>query len=261
MPQVKSLPVKFKTGAEAGLNEGEFLVYPSTFTRTPDSYGDIIAPGAFAADIARRKESGAVLPGLFGHRMDDPHMFVASALDEGEDEHGWWVKGVFDLGEPTADKVYRLVKSGRIRELSFAFDVRSSGDVELEGGEKAHELRELEVFEFTFTPVGANRDTSVVAVKSAAAALAVGLKAGQVLTSKNQDALNSAVATLEETIAVIKAVIADNDSGDEDEPAAGGDGGEDESANGAKSGDLGVPTPGATAIAFRVQMLALSAGL
>lgn len=256
---VKSQPVRFKTGKEHDLKEGEFLVYPSTFTRTPDSYGDVIAPGAFTKGIAARKAAGVPLPGLFGHRMDDPHMYVATALDEGEDDHGWWVKGVFDLGEPTADKVYRLVKSGRIRELSFAFDILEAGDVTLEDGQKAYELRDLDVFEFTFTPVGANRDTSVVAVKSAVDALAGGLKAGRVLSAKNQDVLKSAIGALESTVSELKTVLAagEDEDAEKDAPAGGGTG-SDEGTNGAKSGDLDAPNAEAIDTAFRVRMLALS---
>ena len=34
--------------------------------------------------------------------MDDPDYFVAGASEMGEDEHGWWVKGEFDLENPKA---------------------------------------------------------------------------------------------------------------------------------------------------------------
>lgn len=205
--KIKSLPVKFKTGDDDGLSEGQFLVYPSTFTRTPDSYGDVVAAGAFTEGITKRKESGAVLSGLYGHRMDDPHLNVAAAIDEGEDEHGWWVKGEFDLDEPTAAKVYRLVKSGRIRELSFAYDVQDEGQVTLDDGTKANELRKLDTFEFSFVPVGANRDTSVVAIKSAVDAFVATAKAGRVLSAKNEKALSGVVQTLDGAVDSLKNVL------------------------------------------------------
>ena len=49
--QEKSARVSFKAGPEDGLAEGEFIVYPSTFTREPDAYGDVVAKGAFAETI------------------------------------------------------------------------------------------------------------------------------------------------------------------------------------------------------------------
>lgn len=203
--QVMVAPADVKAGPEDDLEDGEFIVYPSTFTRSPDSYGDVVAAGAFAEGIEKRKQEGIVLSGLYGHNMYDPHFNVAYATEEAEDEHGWKVRGRFDLDDPTAVKVYKLVKGKRIRELSFAYDTLEEGRVELEDdgpdGKKlqANELRKLEVFEFSFVPIGANRDTSVEAVKSAADALlrtyaptVIDLKAGRVLSAKNESALRAA---------------------------------------------------------------------
>lgn len=233
----KSVPVKFKTGAASGLKEGEFLVYPSTFTREPDSYGDVVAKGAFAKGIADRQEKGITLPGLYGHRLDDPDFFVASAIEEGEDDHGWWVKGAFDLENPKGAQTYRLVKSGRLRELSFAFGVLSEGEVDLGGGRKANELRELDVFEFSFVPVGANRDTSVVAVKSAAEALEGGVKAGQVLSDTNKDSIRDAISTLGAVTADLEEILAQDEPGDDPENTGDGAGDKDQEPSKAKSED------------------------
>lgn len=191
---IKNTPaVQVKAGPEDGLKEGEFIVYPSTFTKTPDAYGDIVAPGAFLKTIDTWMNSGLVLPGLFGHRMDDPDYWVAGAEDMGEDQHGWWVKGGFDLEAQKALQTYRIVKGRRLNQLSFAYDVIDGAGVELENGVRAYELRELKVYEFSFVPIGANQDTSVVAVKSALAdLLGVGTKAGRVLSSKNETELRDA---------------------------------------------------------------------
>ncbi|MFV8181846.1 hypothetical protein ACNQQN_24795 [Mycobacteroides chelonae] len=96
-----------KAGPDDGLKEGEFIVYPSTFIKQPDSYG-AERRGALFPRPSRRRGSGLVLPGLFGHRMDDPDFYVAGAQDMGEDEHGWWVKGLFDLESPKGPHVYRV---------------------------------------------------------------------------------------------------------------------------------------------------------
>ena len=196
--KVKSLPVTFKAGPDDGLNEGEFIVYPSTFTRKPDAYGDVVAKGAFLDDIAARKEAGTVLPGLYGHRMDDPDFFIASALEESEDDHGWKIRGEFDLDAPKGAQVYRLVKGRRLNQLSFAYDVLEEGKTDIGDGETANELRKLKVYEFSFVPVGANQDTSVVAVKSAVDALA---KAGRVLSAKNESALREARDSIDSVLA------------------------------------------------------------
>ncbi|ALJ20385.1 HK97 family phage prohead protease [Microbacterium sp. No. 7] len=231
--KIKSLPVAFKAGPDDGLAEGEFIVYPSTFTRTPDAYGDVVAKGAFAEGIAHRRDAGIHLPGLFGHRMDDPDYFVAAAIEEDEDDHGWRVKGAFDMDAPKGAQTYRLVKSGRVRELSFAYDTLEEAQVTLDDGTKANELRKLDVFEFSFVPIGANRDTSVVAVKSATVALLDGLKAGRVLAQKHIDSLRSAQEAIG---AVIAAAEADTDQ----EKAGGSAGAKDEGAAGVKSEGVAV---------------------
>lgn len=219
--KIKNVPVTFKAGPDAGLAEGEFIVYPSTFTREPDAYGDVVAKGAFLRGIAKRKESGIILPGLFGHRMDDPDFYVASALEETEDEHGWRIKGAFDLDSPKGPQTYRLVKSGRLRELSFAYDVLDGGMVKLDDGRDAYELRDLDVFEFSFVPVGANRDTSVVAVKSAIEALDAGLKAGQVLSAKHEETLRGALSVLDGAVTDLKSVLSHPGTDEDQEKTAG----------------------------------------
>lgn len=205
--KTKMLPVSMKAGPGDGLKEGEFIVYPSTFTREPDSYGDVIAKGAFEDSIRAWKESGNTLPGLFGHRMDDPDFFVAGATEMGEDDHGWWVKGEFDMDSPKGPQVYRLVKGKRLNQLSFAYDVLDEGQVELGDGQKANELRKLHVHEFSFVPVGANQDTSVVAVKAMAEALAGNVK----LDMEHIDSLRSAQETLGAVIAAAEGEVEDQD--------------------------------------------------
>ncbi|OAZ40943.1 hypothetical protein A9Z40_03100 [Microbacterium arborescens] len=235
--KIKNVPVKFKTGEAEGLKEGQFLVYPSTFTRTPDSYGDVVAKGAFLSGIGKRKSIGAMLPGLFGHRLDDPDFYVAYAIDEGEDEHGWWVKGEFDMESPKGPQVYRLVKSGRLRELSFAYDVLEGGFVKVGDGVDAYEIRDVEVFEFSFVPVGANRDTSIVAVKSAVDALVGGVTVGRFGGEKAAGALTAAVAALDSASASLKTALAG--LADESTPDPAQTGGhtdvKDEGAPGVKS--------------------------
>lgn len=211
--KIKSVPIgQVKAGPEDGLKEGEIIAYPSTFTRKPDAYGDVVAKGAFLDDIKAWKDSGNVLPGLYGHRMDDPDYFIAGTLDEGEDEHGWWVHGEFDLENPKAKQVYRLVKGRRVNQLSFAYDVIDEGGVELEDGQKANELRKLKRYEWSIVPVGANQDTSVVAVK----AFADSIKAGRTLSAKNETALREARDAID---SVLTSVQSDDEDGKSAHPS------------------------------------------
>lgn len=190
MLKIKSVPVELKAGPDDGLAEGEFLAYPSTFTRVPDSYGDVVAKGAFLKSIAAWKSSGDVMPIMYLH---DPNQIVGAATDMGEDDHGWWVKGKFD-DDPASQRIYKLAKGRRLSSLSFAYDVVSEAPVDLDGGVKANELREVNVHEASLLPKGfaANADTSLVAVKSLADAVIRDLKQGRVLAGKHIDSLRSA---------------------------------------------------------------------
>lgn len=248
--QIKSVALSgVKAGPDDGLAEGEFLVYPSTFTREPDSYGDVVAKGAFLDDLAAWKAAGNVIPGLYGHRLDDPDFYVAEAIDTGEDDHGWWVRGRFDMDSPKGAQVYRLVKGRRLNQLSFAFDILEEGAVELEDGTKANELRKLKVYEFSFVPVGANQDTGVVAVKALADSMADNFKAGRVLAAKH-------ITSLREAADAISAVIAAAEATDDQEKASGKPAASDEEPETVKSVVQPVSPP-VNALSAQIKIYAL----
>lgn len=202
--QTKSVPlVGVKAGPDDGLSEGEFIVYPSTFTREPDSYGDVVGKGAFLDSIKAWKDAGDVMPGMYLH---DPNQIVAEATDMGEDDHGWWVKGKFDE-DPQSQRVYKWLKGRRLSSLSFGYQTIEEGQVELPDGKSANELRKVHALEFSFLPKGfaANPDTSVVAVKAFTDLAAAELKAGRSLPSKSatvlreaRDAIDSVLSTIGE---------------------------------------------------------------
>lgn len=71
----KDFDCRFKAdGEDSALKDGEFIAYPSTFTREPDCYGDVVAKGAFDKTIKEWQDSGNTLPVLYGHRMDGPRL-------------------------------------------------------------------------------------------------------------------------------------------------------------------------------------------
>lgn len=58
--------------SRSGADGGGIVAYASIFDREPDSYGDVVARGAFADTLEVWWESGRPIPLLFGHNMDDP---------------------------------------------------------------------------------------------------------------------------------------------------------------------------------------------
>jgi HK97 family phage prohead protease len=202
-------------------DEGIFEAYASTFTREPDSYGDVVAKGAFADTLSEWKESGNVLPVLFGHNMSDPDYNIGAVVEAKEDDHGLLVKGKLDLDNPKAAQVYRLIKGKRINQMSFAFDVLDEKQVELGDGTKANELRNLKLYEVSIVPIGANQDTEILAVKAAVDALADGIKAGRVLSAKNEKTIADAVDQISAASKQLKDVLTAV-RGEEDQEKASG---------------------------------------
>lgn len=208
--QIKSAPLKVKAvGEEDGLSEGQFLAYASVFGGPPDSYGDLVDPGAFTKTISEWEEKGDPIPLLWGHDMNNPFSNIGHIVKAEEDDHGLKVLGEFDLDNPTAVQVHRLVKGRRTTDLSFAYEIRDS--------EKAADglhLKDLSLFEVSIVPIGANRLTDVVAVKALAEAAAQGVKAGRVLSAKNEGLVRDAVKALKDLLS------ANAGSGDEDQEKA-----------------------------------------
>lgn len=197
--QTKSTVTSFKTD---GLQDGEFIAYPSTFTRTPDDYGDVVAKGAFTDTIKAWKQSGKTLPVMYMHKMDDPNYNIGAVEDMGEDDHGWWVKAKLDDDNPIAQRVHALIKSGRLSQMSFAFDVLDSAPVKLSDGTKARELRKVKVYEASVVPVGANQDTSIEAIKSAPEE-----KDGQAISASNRAFLENLMSQMQNIVAQLQSFL------------------------------------------------------
>lgn len=197
--QTKSTVTSFKTD---GLQDGEFIAYPSTFTRTPDDYGDVVAKGAFTDTIKAWQDSGKTLPVMYMHKMDDPNYNIGAVEDMGEDEHGWWIKAKLDDDNPIAQRVHELIKAGRLSQMSFAFDVLDSAPVKLEDGTEARELRKVKVYEASVVPVGANQDTSIEAIKSAREE-----KDGQAISASNRAFLENLMSQMQNVVAQLQSFL------------------------------------------------------
>lgn len=194
----KAFQVKVKAGPDDGLEEGQFTAYASVFGNK-DSYGDVVMPGAFKGTLARWAEKDALIPLLFGHRMDDPEFNIGS-VEALEDDHGLLVTATLDLEEPKARSTYRAIKGKRINQMSFAYDVLDGGMVTRDGDE-FYELRELDLFEVSVVTIGANQETEILAVKAAAEQLASGVKAGRVISAKNESELRTAYEAIGKVLA------------------------------------------------------------
>ena len=184
--------IKTKT-FEIKADNGIITGYASTWTREPDSYGDIVAKGAFAESIKNIKAAGKVLPLLYNHDNEELKNFIGTVYELKEDDHGLYFEGAFD-GTYEAQRARELAMDGRLVKFSFAYDVLDQGEVELEDGRKANELRKLNIHEISLVLYPANPDTSVVSVKAAEE------KSGRRNSAKDAEKIRQAIALLQDVL-------------------------------------------------------------
>ena len=194
--------MKYKT-IELKANEvGGVSGFFSTYDKTPDSYGDIIEPGAFTETLEKRKESGHPFPLCFNHDFSA----VIGAVDSVEDtEKGPYIEASF-LDTALAQDVRKMLQSGAIYQFSFAYDVLASRAPSAE--EKANGvmnvLTKVDVFEISVVTVPANQN-----------AVATEVKSGRRNSKADEDVITSTIDQLETCINALKSLI---DESGEDKP-------------------------------------------
>ena len=206
----KTRPVQIKAaGEDDGLDEGQFRALVSVFGNV-DAYGDKVMPGAFSKTLTDWGELGDPIPIYWSHQMADPDMNIGYVLSAEETEHGLEVLGQLDVaeGSPKAIQAHRLMKGRRVSQFSFAYDVLDQEEVD-----GVNELRELKLYEVGPTPIGANDQTELLAVKHA------GVKVGRTISAKNETTLREAATALDAAAKSIKNVLASLDSGSPDDEA------------------------------------------
>ncbi len=170
--------VLIKSADDAGTISGYF----STYDRIPDSYGDVVAPGAFTDTIKAREESGHKFPLCWNHDLNQ----IIGQVDSIEDtEKGPLMTASF-FNTPLAQEKREIVRSGVVYQFSFAYDVREASQVTLEDGTKANELQKLDLFEVSIVPVPANPRAEVTDIK-----------AGRRNSAKDENAIREAITLLQ----------------------------------------------------------------
>jgi HK97 family phage prohead protease len=237
----KSVPVThIKAGEADGLEEGQFEALVSV-VGNKDAYGDVVMSGAFEDTLAEWKSSGNPVPVIWSHGYFDATNHIGYLLDAAEKtidgKTGLWVKGQLDTSDAPEDaqarKAAKLLRGKRVTQFSFSYDEVDAGPEKSEGLGEFRALRKLKLYEVGPTLIGANQETELLNAK-AIQALAVEVKAGRVLSAKNEEALRSA----HESIGTVLAALDSNDGkAKADEPA------KDEEPSGAKSEEPMRPTP------------------
>lgn len=135
---------------ETGIFEG----YAATFSKKPDSYGDIIDIGAFKKTI---KENKSRIKILWNHNVLIP---IGKPIMLKEDEHGLYVKGKLTLGVQRAQEILELMKDGVITELSIGYET-----VKQTWEKGIRHLQELKLWDTSPVSFAANPEAVILSVK------------------------------------------------------------------------------------------------
>lgn len=157
--------VEFKvSGDTPGLFEG----YASVFGNT-DSYGDVVAPGAFTQTISEWKGRGRLFPMYLNHgaALGAPGLPAGKWLSVEEDSHGLVVKGqLLGLDTEAGKYHYALMRDGALQGLSIGFRSREAAFGK-KPGEPRRTLKRVDLVEISLVDVPANSSAQVSTYKSA----------------------------------------------------------------------------------------------
>ena len=161
--KTKTLAVEVKA---LDLEEGQFEGYAAIFGNK-DSYGDVIIAGAFTETLAEDYGAdGKGVPTYWCHDFKDPFKNIGSTIWAREDQRGLRVRVQLDLDIENAKQTLKLLKEGRVNQMSFGYTVLEGAFVESEEHGFYYELRKLKLHEVSVVPIGANQETEILAAKA-----------------------------------------------------------------------------------------------
>lgn len=162
--KTKSMQIDVKA---IDLEEGQFEGYAAVFGNK-DSYGDVIVAGAFADTLANDYGvDGKGVPTYWCHDFKDPFKNLGTTLWAKEDSRGLRVRVQLDLDTQNAKQTLKLLKEGRVNQMSFGYSVIEGAYVDSEEHGFYYEIRKVKLHEVSVVPIGANQETEILSAKSA----------------------------------------------------------------------------------------------
>lgn len=157
MRTFQTAPLQFKFAA--GDEPGTFTGYASTYGGEPDSYGDLIAPGAYSKTLSRHASSGTRPALLWQHDQTSP---VGVWLGFEDTAEGLLARGKLTMDVPQAKAAHALMKDGALA-LSIGYSVPRGGAELIDG---ARLLKEIDLHEVSLVAIPANTSARIISVKS-----------------------------------------------------------------------------------------------
>lgn len=139
-------------------DEGQFEGYGSVFG-VEDSYGDVVAPGAFVESLKEHTAAGTMPALLWQHSPNEP---IGVYVEMREDERGLYVKGQLELETQRGREAHALLKSGALNGLSIGYMPRKW---EYDEDENILTLLEVDLWEVSVVTFPANSSARVTGTK------------------------------------------------------------------------------------------------
>lgn len=149
--------LEIKRASQAGRIEG----YASAWLGEPDSYGDLVAPSAFARSLREHTKAGTAPLMLWCHDITQP---IGRWDSLKEDATGLLVEGELNLESRAGQEAHALLKHRDLNGLSIGYRTHPGGRSSDGAGNTL--LTSVDLIEISVVPVPANKRARVTSVKS-----------------------------------------------------------------------------------------------
>ena len=151
-------------------DSGIFTGYGSTFGGKPDSYGDIIAPGAFSESISKNGRGGMGIAMLYQHNHTEP---IGVWTHIAQDKKGLEMEGQLAMKTQRGAETFELMKMGALKGLSIGFDMPRDENgkiaedaIEINEKKRTQLLKRINLWEVSPVTFAANTRARVTGVKN-----------------------------------------------------------------------------------------------
>lgn len=151
-------------------DDGTFTGYGSVFGGKADSYGDIIANGAFQKTLSEGGRNGTGVAMLWQHNSDQP---IGVYTDIHEDSKGLSLSGKIAIDTQMGHDAHILMKMGAIQGLSIGWDFpkdeageRDKNSYEINPKTKERTLKMINLWEISLVTFPAQTRARITGVKS-----------------------------------------------------------------------------------------------
>lgn len=151
-----TVPLQAKATAQ-----GRITGLASPFGGDPDAYGDVVAPGAFAASLRKHIAEGTAPAMLWAHDQARPIGVWEKLVEKADGLH---VEGQLALATKDGAEAFEHLKAGAVTGLSIGFMVAPGGADYTATGRM---LKAIDLAEISLVTIPAARSARVTSVKGA----------------------------------------------------------------------------------------------